>query len=176
MKKQLIITAIGILLVIIWSAFYFSSKVVTPTTQAPVQQNVAPTTSTPGQSTLSVPSKTTTNVAPPVITSVVLSSSISKSTTDIKPINPTTVFSPTTKNIFAVLTLKNATQRTQLSYIRYYEGKYVESNVSHPTKVGINNFYFQWELNAGKTRKTGEYKTVFYIDGKKSQSVSYTIK
>jgi uncharacterized protein YxeA len=165
MKKQIIIIATIVLLVIIGGMFYFYSKSILPITQAPVQQNVAPTTSP----------KTTINVVPSFITSVVLSSSISKSTTDVKPINPTTVFSSTTKDIFAVLTLKNATQKTQLSYIRYYEGKYVESNVSHPTKIGTKNFYFQWELNAGKTRKIGNYNTVFYVDGIKSLSVNYTI-
>lgn len=112
----------------------------------------------------------------PLITTIVLSASISTSTGSIRPLNPTTVFSPTTKNIFAVLTLKNATQKTQLSYIRYYEGKYVESNVSHPTKTGTKNFYFEWILKAGQTRKAGKYALAFYVDGKKSQVVNYLIR
>ncbi|MBU6430780.1 hypothetical protein KGQ29_00165, partial [Patescibacteria group bacterium] len=65
---------------------------------------------------------------------------------------------------------------TQLSYIRYYEGKYVESNVSHPTKIGAKNFYFQWTLKTGQIRKTGKYALAFYVDGKKSQTVNYLIR
>ncbi len=87
-----------------------------------------------------------------------------------------TVFSPTTPTIYAVLSLKNAMQRTQLSYARYYEGKYVDSKVSHPSKDGVKYFHFDWVLKAGKTRKVGNYSLVFYVDGKKVQTVPYSIQ
>lgn len=91
-------------------------------------------------------------------------------------LKPNTVFSPTAATLYAVLSLKNATRRTQLSYIRYYEGKYVDSKVSHPSKDGAKYFHFDWALNAGKTRKIGNYSLVFYVDGKKAQTVSYSIR
>jgi hypothetical protein len=97
-------------------------------------------------------------------------------TTSGTAVKPSTVFSPTTPTFYAVLSLKNATQRTQLSYIRYYGGKYVDSKVSHPSTDGAKYFHFDWALNAGKTRKVGNYSLVFYVYGKKAQTVSYSIR
>ncbi len=192
MQKSKILITIGALILVIGGVFYFTSKPLPkkeiPSAQAPTEQSGLPkvtqnqpatVTSTPAlKPTSPTPSKPTVKVvAPrPLITAVALSASISTSTTSIRALNPTTVFTPRTNDIFAVLTLKNATQRTQLSYIRYYEGKYVESNVSHPTKVGTKNFYFQWALKAGRTRKAGNYTLAFYVDGKKSQVVNYSVR
>lgn len=89
---------------------------------------------------------------------------------------PTTVFAPNTKNIYAVLSLENATARTQISYIRYYDGKYVDSEVSHPSKDGVEYFHFEWILKDGKSLKAGNYSLDFYVNGKKAQTVSYTVK
>lgn len=111
--------------------------------------------------------------AAPQVLSAQMSASLSSSGAALKP---TTVFPPTTPTLYAVLTLKNAVQRTQLSYIRYYEGKYVDSKVSHPSKDGAQYFHFDWALKAGKTRKVGNYSLVFYIDGKKAQTINYSIK
>ena len=89
--------------------------------------------------------------------------------------NPTTTFDMK-DNIYAVLSLQAALAKTQLAYIRTFEGKYVDSKVSHPTQDGMVNFHFSWILNAGKTRKAGNYSLTFYVDGKKAQTVNYTVR
>ena len=86
-----------------------------------------------------------------------------------------TTFAPTTKVIYAGLTVKNVTTRTKLSYVRYYNGKYVDSKVSHPSKDGVPYFHFAWTLNPGQTRKTGNYSLAFYVNGKKTQTATYTL-
>ncbi|MFA6365364.1 MAG: hypothetical protein WCW78_03110 [Candidatus Paceibacterota bacterium] len=78
--------------------------------------------------------------------------------------------------IYAGLSLQNAYARTQISYIRTFNGKYVDSKVSHPTKDGTTNFYFSWVVNTGKVRTVGSYSLMFYIDGVKSQTVNYIVK
>ena len=87
-----------------------------------------------------------------------------------------TTFAPTTKVIYAGLAVKNVTMRTQLSYVRYYNGKYVDSKVSHPSKDGVPYFHFAWTLNLGQTRKIGNYALTFYVNGKKAQTATYAIK
>ena len=79
-------------------------------------------------------------------------------------------------NIYAVLSLQAALAKTQLAYIRTFDGKYVDSKVSHPTQDGMVNFHFSWILNAGKTRKAGNYSLSFFVDGKKVQTVNYTVR
>lgn len=84
-------------------------------------------------------------------------------------------FASTTPDIYAVISLKNTKQDTQLSYIRTKDGKYVDSLVSHPNRAGLSYFHFQWALKPGMFRSTGNYVVSFYIDGKKSKEVNFTI-
>jgi len=108
------------------------------------------------------------------ITKVVLSKGI---TTSGAALNPANTFSPTTPATFyAVLSLKSALQRTELSYTRYYEGKYVDSKVSHPAKNGVSYFHFTWTLKPGQTRKAGNYSLNFYVNGKRAQTVNYIVQ
>ena len=89
--------------------------------------------------------------------------------------NPTTTFDMK-DNIYAVLSLQAALAKTQLAYIRTFDGKYVDAKVSHPTQDGMVDFHFSWILNAGKTRKAGNYSLSFFVDGKKAQTVDYTVR
>ena len=93
----------------------------------------APVTQNQPKPPVTKPSATKPAVTKPVavasIVSVQMSSGLSASGVAL---NTSTTFSPTAPTLHAVLSLKNATQRTQLSYIRYYNGKYVDSNVAHP--------------------------------------------
>lgn len=84
-------------------------------------------------------------------------------------------FASTTSDIYAVISLKNTKQDTQLSYIRTKDGKYVDSLVSHPNRAGLTYFHFQWALKPGMFRSTGNYVVSFYVDGKKSKEVNFTI-
>ncbi len=81
----------------------------------------------------------------------------------------------TDKVIYAVLTLKNVTKNTKLSYVRYLNGKYVDSKVALPTKDGITNFYFAFEKGIGDYPK-GAYTLKLYVNGRYSQNLTYVFK
>ncbi len=191
MSKNLIIGIVAAVL-LGGSALYIVTK---PTTinPTPVVQNqqTSPTTSITAPSALETQTKqastsaletqpkpppTKTLVAKPVAVASILglqmSSGLTSSGAALKSV---ATFSTTVPTIYAVLSLKNATQHTQLSYIRYYNGKYVDSKVSHPSKDGAKYFHFNWVLNAGQTRNIGNYALVFYVDGKKVQTVNYSV-
>ncbi len=181
MSKKLIIGIVAVL-ILGGGALFILNK---PTTVNPVpivqNQQPSPTTSatSPTSATQNQPksSATKSTVTKPVVAASILgvqmSTGLAASGAALKP---STVFSPTAPSLYAVLSLKNARQRTQLSYIRYYAGKYVDSRVSHPSKDGAKYFHFDWKLNAGQTRKVGNYSLVFYVDGKKAQTVNYSIR
>lgn len=106
------------------------------------------------------------------ITDTVLSTAIAPNGTALASLIH---FASTTENIYAVLSLKNAKQDSQISYVRYYNGSYVDSEVSHPSRNGLSYFHFQWSLKPGKTRTAGDYSLQFYVDGKKSKIIHYAI-
>ncbi len=81
-----------------------------------------------------------------------------------------------TDNIYAVLSLDNFFARTPISYIRTFNGKYIDSKVSHVTEDGIKSFHFNWILSPEKSRNVGDYSLSFYIDGVKAKTVDYTVK
>jgi len=81
----------------------------------------------------------------------------------------------TDKVVYAVLTLKNVTKNTKLSYVRYLNGKYVDSKVAQPSKDGITNFYFAFEKGIGDYPK-GTYTLKLYINGRRWQSLTYVFK
>lgn len=185
MNTKYIIGAIASVLVIAGAVFYLSSSSpITQTATAPSAQTqtVTPAVNAPAPAlspaTTSV--KKATTVAPrssnATITSAVLTSAITKTATSVLAGNATTTFAPTAKNIYAVLSLRNATTRTQLSYIRKFNGKYIDSKVSHPLKTGDTKFYFGWPLKTGQTRNAGTYSLTFFVDGKKAQTVSYAVR
>ncbi len=77
--------------------------------------------------------------------------------------------------VYAVMTLKNVTKKTKLSYIRYLNGKYVDSKVAQPSMDGITNFYFTFEKGIGNYPK-GDYKLTLYVNGQRSLELPYTFK
>lgn len=118
----------------------------------------------------------TTTVAIPLPTPVIAGVTMGTALTpEGTVVNATTTFKKT-DNIYAVLALQDSLARTPISYIRLFNGKYVDSKVSHATEDGIKNFHFSWMLAAGKTRSVGNYSLTFYIGGVKSQTVNYTVK
>lgn len=182
MNQKYIISAIIAVLVIAGVVFYTNSSApVSPASQnAPANetQGTAPVVNTLVSATTSVKNTAVKTATASVasITNAVLASTITKTATSVQSGKAVTTFTPTEQNIYAVLSLKNATTRTQLSYVRKFNGKYVDSKVSHPLKTGDKQFYFGWTLKAGQVRNIGIYSISFYIDGKKAQTISYTVR
>lgn len=88
----------------------------------------------------------------------------------------TSSFSSNTDNIvYVVLKLNNAKKTSVISYIRYFNGKYVDSKVSSPTADGVSNLYFSFEKGVGKY-KAGNYKVVIFVNGKQATEVDYSFK
>lgn len=86
-----------------------------------------------------------------------------------------TSFASTTRSIYVVLALQNARQDTELGYIRYYNVTYVDSASAHPSRTGLAYFHFEWSLKSGEIRPAGNYSLQFYVDGKKSKTISYAV-
>lgn len=108
----------------------------------------------------------------PEIKEVLLASAIAENG---RAVQAATSFASVTKSIYAVLALQNAKQDTELSYIRYRNGAYVDSGTAHPSRTGLAYFHFEWSLKSGEVRKSGNYSLQFYVDGKKSKTISYAI-
>jgi hypothetical protein len=90
------------------------------------------------------------------------------------PQNPTTTFHATTDSkIIAVIAL-DVPVGTQLSFIRYIGGAYVDSRtavVPKPAKY----FYFEFTAATGKTFTPGQYRLRLYVDGHATTEVGYQI-
>jgi len=112
------------------------------------------------------------SVAPASIEDVVLSSDIAENGSASLP---STSFASTTPIIYAVVSLQNSLQETEIGYIRSYRGVYVDSKVSHPSRNDLKYMHFQWSLKPGATRPVGDYAISFYINGKKSKIVNFTL-
>ena len=165
MSRNFIIGIVAVVLIGAGALYILSKPAAVNPTPVVQNQQPLPTTSvispTIASQTQPKPSATKITVAKPVapasIVGVQMSSGLAASGAAL---NSVATFSPAVPTIYAVLSLKNATQRTQLSYIRYYNGKYVDSKVSHPSKDGAKYFHFDWVLNAGQTRTSGSYSLV----------------
>ena len=113
-----------------------------------------------------------TTEAVPEITSVIFTTEVGE---DGSGVGSTTAFASTTRNIYAILTLANAKQDTAIGLIRYFNGAYVDSEVTHPSRSGLRYMHFQWSLKAGASRIPGPYTVTFYVNGKKSKTATFTI-
>ena len=181
MNKKLVIGIIVIVAIV--GLIYFVARkprvapVIIPSPQNSIPasklQSPQPPTLSPKATPTSKPTIKPKPIIKAVITAVVLSQAIDA--TSGAPVNPVTTLSANAPTLYAVLTLKNTIQRTKLSYTRYYNGKYVDANVSHPTRDGVRYFHFEFKLKSGQTQKAGNYTLNFYVNGKKAQSVSYVV-
>lgn len=109
----------------------------------------------------------------PTITKAVVSKSIDAkgNATDVAAI----FNAKTDKIVYAVLTLKNIVKSAKLSYVRYLNGKYVDSKVAQPTKDSITTFYFAFEKGIGDYPK-GTYTLNLYVNGRRTQTLTYIFK
>lgn len=158
-KKSFYIT-IGVIVVVIAGIAFFVSIRSKPTALQPTQPSSA------------IQTPTQVPTAPTIVKAVMTRSIDAKGNAT----GMATIFNAKTdKLIYAVLTLKNVTKNTKLSYVRYLNGKYVDSKVALPTKDGVTNFYFAFEKGVGDYPK-GTYTLNLYVNGRRVQSLSYIFK
>jgi hypothetical protein len=80
----------------------------------------------------------------------------------------------TDRKIIAVLTLRGLTAGTKLSYVRYLDGKYVDSKSS--LVVGsAKHFYFTFTAVTGESFVAGTYRLRLYVNEHASREVVYRI-
>lgn len=172
MKNKKLVLASGIAVILIAGGAYYLF-VASPQAGKVSVPSAPSTPSTAVQAQTNPVSASVQAGVGPVIADVSMSTALTASGAAA---NPVTSVSSAAPALYAVLSLKNATARTQLSYIRYYQGKYVDSKVSHPTMNRAKYFHFSWALKAGQSRKAGAYTLVLYVDGKKSTAINYTVR
>lgn len=126
-------------------------------------------TSTPTTAALSAP------VIKAQIKEAVAATSIDK---DGKAINPSDSFNAKMdKSIYVVGTLENVPKGSKIEYVRYLNGKYLDSKIATIAKDGLKYYSFVW---ASKTTKnehpTGVYMVKLYLNGDVNEAITYTIK
>ncbi len=153
---------IGIVVLILLGGLYAAlQKPKTPSYQT---QPVIQPTSTP---------KLPRSKAPGVITNVLTASSLDAQG---NALTPATTFAKTDKTIYLVLTVNNPKVGTKVEYIRYLNGKLLDSGTTKLVKSNVTNTSFVWSLKKlGATHLVGNYKVKVYTNGIFEKEVSYTV-
>jgi len=109
------------------------------------------------------------------ITAAVTATKIDK---DGKAVNPADTFNATSDNsIYVVGTLKNVPKGSKVEYVRYLNGKYLDSKVATISKDGKKYFSFAWiTKSANNTHPDGVYTVKLYLNGDVNEAVTYVIK
>ncbi len=138
------------------------------TTSLPTQQPVMQ------QPTLSPKPTLPRSKAPGVITNVTTASSLDAQG---KAVTLATTFAKTDKNIYLVMTLNKPKNGTKIEYIRYLNGKYLDSGTNKILKPNVTNTSFVWSLKKpGAMHLVGTYKVKVYTNGVFEKETSYTIQ
>lgn len=118
--------------------------------------------------------KTTASaVKNPQITDAFVATSIDK---DGKAVNPSNTFNKTEKSVYVVGTLKDVPKGAKIEYVRYLNGKYLDSKIGTVDKDNLRYYSFVWTAKAGKEHSSGVYNVKLYVNGETSESVNYVIK
>lgn len=94
-----------------------------------------------------------------------------------KATSSVTTFAKTDKNIYLALTLIKPEVGTKIEYIRYLNGKYLDSGANKILKPNVSNTSFIWSLKKpGATHLTGTYKVKVYTNGIFEKETSYIVQ
>ncbi len=166
MDKKTIYVISGVVVIIAVGVFIFGGNYFKPTAVQPSKPSPSAETQT-----------NTPAAQVPINTPTILKAAMSRSI-DAKGNATgvaTTFNSKTDKIVYTVMTLKNVTKDTKLSYVRNLNGKYVDSKVALASKDGITTFYFAFEKGIGEYPK-GNYTLNLYVNGRRAQSLNYVFK
>ena len=111
--------------------------------------------------------------APGIITNIATATSVD---TKGSAVTTSSTFAKTDKNIYLVLTLNKPKIGTKIEYIRYLNGKYLDSGTNKILKPNVTNASFIWSLaKPGTMHLVGTYKVKIYINGIFEKETSYTV-
>lgn len=157
----------GIVILALFGLLYAArqkSKPTTLLTQQPVVQ----------QPTLSQKPTLPRSKAPGVIANVLTASSLDAQGNAVAP---ATTFAKTEKNIYLVLTLNKPKVGTKVEYLRYVNGKLLDSNATKLSKPNLTTTSFIWSLKKpGATHVVGNYKVKVYANGIFEKEISYIVQ
>jgi hypothetical protein len=89
--------------------------------------------------------------------------------------SPTTEFHrQTDRKIIAVVTVQDLPAGTKLSYVRYLDGKFVDSK-SAVVGAGARHFYFTFAAVTGQSFAAGTYRLRLYVNERTSGEVVYRV-
>lgn len=90
---------------------------------------------------------------------------------------PSATFAKTEKNIFLVMILHNVKPGTKVEYVRYLNGKYLDSSSLKLTKLTTTYANFVWTLTKpSATHLVGTYRVKVYSNGIFDKETTFTIK
>lgn len=111
--------------------------------------------------------------APGIITNVLTAAALDAQG---KALNPATTFAKTDKNIYLALTLNKPKAGTKVEYIRYLNGKFLDSGTTQLLKSNLTNTSFAWSLKKpGAVHPVGSYKVKVYTDGILEKETRYEV-
>ncbi len=112
--------------------------------------------------------------APGIINNIATANSVD---TKGSAVATSSTFAKTDKSIYLVLTLNNPKLGTKIEYIRYLNGKYLDSGANKILKPNVANTSFIWSLKKpGATHLVGAYKVKVYTNGIFEKETSYTVQ
>lgn len=135
----------------------------------------ATVTSTPAKTVTSTATTPTTTAVKAQITKAVAATSIDK---DGKAINPSDSFNAKTdKSIYVIGTLESVPKTSKIEYVRYLNGKYLDSKIATITKDGLKYYSFVWTSKSSKSEHpVGVYTVKLYLNGDVNEAITYTVK
>lgn len=112
--------------------------------------------------------------APGVITNVLTASSLDAQG---KALAPASTFAQADKNIYLSLTLDKPKVGSKIEYIRYLNGKYLDSGADKILKPNVMYTSFIWSLKKpGAMHLVGAYKVKVYTNGIFEKETFYTVQ
>ncbi len=159
-----VLGAVSILVVLLVGYFVIRKS---RTTQAPQQQVIT-------QPTMQLKPTLARSKAPGIIANVVAATSVDAQG---NAVSPTATFSPTDKTVYLVLTLNSPKVGTKVEYIRYLNGKFLDSSTTKLLKPNLTNISFVWNLKkSGATHLVGNYRVKVYTNGIFEKEITYLVK
>lgn len=129
----------------------------------------------PTKTATSTPTTTTPSTTKAQIKEAVAATSIDK---DGKAVNPSNSFSAKAdRSIFVVGTLENVPKGSKIEYVRYLDGKYLDSKIATIDKDNLKYYSFVWtSKTANNEHPTGVYTVKLYLNGDVNEAITYTVK
>ncbi len=126
------------------------------------------------------PNSTTTTTTSVTRTIPQITDAVAATTIDAqgKAVSPKSVFSAKNdKTIYVVGTLKDVPKGTKIEYVRYLNGRYLDSKIATITKDGLSYFSFNWtSKTAQSAHPVGTYMVKLYLNGATKEAITYRVE